>query len=380
MALTLGSLLQRLERADPDERFVYLLPCADGPCRFGVYGLLNQIVLQRLGWQDRIRMWSPSDAGYFDEFPPSLGILAFAGVITADLLNEAALSAGTDEAQPGAADAIYQRARSELAVLLERLAAADMSTAAALWQVTSGRLFGLRDLLADAAAKLAAIRDGEERPTVLLVGEIYVRCVPFANDHVASRLGQRGLRVRLAPIQEWLEYTDHVAGLTRNWWQFGAHLSARIQAHIRHAASAVVDSAFGWPARFTTPEILGAARPYLRDALWGEAVATLGNPLLAWRHGHIDGVVSAGPHECMPNKIAESQFFHLAEREGLPSLTLTLNGDPLDNEVLDNFAFEVHSRFMPSRNSLVRCRALHSGASIPASRPEFSGGQQTTTP
>ncbi|MCF7676436.1 MAG: hypothetical protein K9N23_17315 [Akkermansiaceae bacterium] len=38
-------------------------------------------------------------------------------------------------------------------------------------------------------------------------------------------------------------------------------------------------------------------------------------------------------------------LFHLAEREGLPSLTLGLNGDPLDNEVLDNFAFEVHSRF-----------------------------------
>jgi hypothetical protein len=29
----------------------------------------------------------------------------------------------------------------------------------------------------------------------------------------------------------------------------------------------------------------------------------------------------------------------------LPSLTIALNGDPLDNEVLDNFAFEVRSRF-----------------------------------
>lgn len=345
MVLTLGSLLQRLERAAPNERFVYLLPCSNGPCRFGVYSLLNQIVFQRLGWQDRIRLWSPSDAGYFDEFPPSLGILAFAGMLAADLLNEAALAAGTDGAPPGAADAIYQRARGELVTLLERHAAADLSTAAALWQVTGGRLFGLRDLLADASAQLAAIRDGAERPTVLLVGEIYVRCVPFANGHLINRLGQRGLRVRLVPIQEWLEYTDHVAGLTRGWWRVGAHLSARVQARIRHAASAVVDAAFGWPARFPASGILGAAQPYLRPALWGEAALTLGNPLLAWRHGQIDGVVSAGPHECMPNKIAESQFYHLAERESLPSLTLALNGDPLDNEVLDNFAFEVHSRF-----------------------------------
>ena len=60
---------------------------------------------------------------------------------------------------------------------------------------------------------------------------------------------------------------------------------------------------------------------------------------------HIDGVVSVGPLECMPNKIAEAQFFHAAEEEGLVSLTLSLNGDPIDPEVLDNFAFEVHQRF-----------------------------------
>jgi hypothetical protein len=47
----------------------------------------------------------------------------------------------------------------------------------------------------------------------------------------------------------------------------------------------------------------------------------------------------------MPNKIAEAQFHHVAEREGLLSLTLSLNGDPIDPEVLDGFAFEVHQRF-----------------------------------
>jgi hypothetical protein len=57
----------------------------------------------------------------------------------------------------------------------------------------------------------------------------------------------------------------------------------------------------------------------------------------------------------MPTKIAEAQFHHIAEREGLPSLTLSLNGDPVNTAALDNFAFEVHSRFgrkrdVPARN------------------------------
>ncbi len=97
------------------------------------------------------------------------------------------------------------------------------------------------------------------------------------------------------------------------------------------------------------PDILDTAEPYLRSKLIGEAVLTVGAPLAEWRRGEIDAVVSVGPLECMPNKIAEAQFFHVAEREGLLSLTLPLNGDHLDAEVLDNFAFEVHARFRRNR-------------------------------
>lgn len=72
---------------------------------------------------------------------------------------------------------------------------------------------------------------------------------------------------------------------------------------------------------------------------------TVGSPLAEWRRGEIDAVVSVGPLECMPNKIAEAQLFHIAERDGLLSLTLSMNGDPIDGAALDNFAFEVHARF-----------------------------------
>jgi hypothetical protein len=41
----------------------------------------------------------------------------------------------------------------------------------------------------------------------------------------------------------------------------------------------------------------------------------------------------------------------VAEKEGLLSLSLSLNGDPIDPEVLDNFAFEVHQRFKRRRAS-----------------------------
>ena len=98
-------------------------------------------------------------------------------------------------------------------------------------------------------------------------------------------------------------------------------------------------------------DILETAEPYLRSKLIGEAVLTVGTPLEEWRRGAIDAVVSVGPLECMPNKISEAQFFHVAEREGLLSLTLPLNGDHLDEEVLDNFAFDVRARFRRHQGS-----------------------------
>jgi predicted nucleotide-binding protein (sugar kinase/HSP70/actin superfamily) len=345
MALVLGTLLQRLEAARAEERHAFLMSSTYGPCRFGVYNLLNQIVLERVGWRDRIRIWSPRDTGYFDEMPAAFRMLMFAGIIAVDLLNEAALAVRGEETRIGAADALYRRSLAELLTLLRQRGASTVSTRTALQEVATGSLFGISALLRHAADELAALRDGQPRPTVLLVGEIYVRTVPLANDFVAEKLQQRGLLVRLAPLQEWLEYCDYLTQRERPWSELGGNLSAWIQGHIRRRLSAAIYARLGWSPRHSTAEILDAVRPYMRDDLEGEAVLTMGSPLLSWRQGEIDGVLSAGPHECMPNKIAESQFFHMAEQIGLPSLTLPLNGDPTDPAVLDNFAFEVHARF-----------------------------------
>ncbi|HVU35089.1 MAG TPA: acyl-CoA dehydratase activase-related protein, partial [Opitutaceae bacterium] len=345
IALTLGGLIQRLERAGPEERFAYLMASTYGPCRFGVYNLLNRIVLGRLGWSERVRIWSPRDTGYFEEFPPAFGMLTFAGIVAADLLNEMVIAGRVAEVSAGAADELYHTEMSELLRLIERATQDTPGTPAALWQVASGELFGIRALLAGAADRFAEIHDGRSRPTVLLVGEIYVRCVPFANGFAAEKLRARGIDVRIAPVREWLAYCDCIAARQRPRGEWGPALSDAVQARIRRVATATVAKRLGWPASHEPEEMLETARPYVSDELYGEAALTIGGPLCAWREGQIDGVLSVGPHECMPNKIAESQFFHVAEREGLPSLTVPVNGEPPDPELFDNFAFEVHARW-----------------------------------
>ena len=151
-------VLQRLALAKNGERFAYLMPSTNGPCRFGVYNLLNNIVLERLGWRDRVRIWSPKDTGYFDNMPPGTEMLILAGIAASDLLLQAKLDVRPVERKPGGAEEIYQRYRVELLTRLESAARGKLALGPALWEVAGGRLFGVRELLARAGAEFAAMR------------------------------------------------------------------------------------------------------------------------------------------------------------------------------------------------------------------------------
>jgi predicted CoA-substrate-specific enzyme activase len=345
MVITLGSLLQRIERdRDAEERFAFFMPCASGPCRFGVYNLLHKITLERLDWKDRVRIWSPTDKGYFKGIPAGFTSIIFTGFMTMDLLLECLYHTRPVETRPGAAREIYERYSAELIELLEREAKGDLSAPTAIYKTATGQLFGCTDLLRRAATEFAAVKAERELPEVLVVGEIYVRCDKFANDYIIDRLEDRGIRARFSPFNEWLEYVDWIQRDERKY-SVSKQLRHWAQSRTQQYCYDVVAKILGWGHRTTVADSLAAAAPYVRDDLDGEAVLTVGGPVHEWREGEINGVVSVGPLECMPNKLSESQFFHVAEQEGLPSVTLSLNGDPVDPEVLDNFAFEVHEQF-----------------------------------
>ncbi|MCK9521938.1 MAG: acyl-CoA dehydratase activase-related protein [Proteobacteria bacterium] len=344
MVITLGSLLQRLEREpDPTRQFSFFMPTANGPCRFGSYNVLDKIILERLGYLDRVSIWSPVDEDYFASVPPGFAAVAFAALTASDLLLEGLYHSRPKEHQKGAANEAWEYYRKELEVLLEKyVATSSLSPAATLSAVMSGTLFGVPALLKRAAKAYKDLMVEKEMPEVLVVGEIYVRCDPFSNNFVIDRLEERGIRCRFAPFNEWLEYTDYQDGESRKLSEF---VSSYIQANIQHQLYYSMANVLGWNTRTTVQDALAAAQPYIREQLSGEAVLTIGGPLHEWRNRHIDGVVSVAPLECMPSKIAENQFVHIAETEGLHSVTLYLNGDPVDPEILDNFAYEVKTQF-----------------------------------
>ncbi len=343
-AITLGSLVQRLQRdGDTQERFALFMPTSAGPCRFGLYNLLHKLVLDRLGWRPRVKVVAPSDASYFEGIPAGFSVLVFTGFMAADLLERAFHQVRPVERRAGAAQEIFRQARKELHARLEERSR-SLGLRGALLEVTSGKLFGLTALLERASRGFNAIRSDRKVPTVLITGEIYNRLDPFANDFVVDKLAERGIAVQVAPFTEWIEYTDCM-NIRNNGIALGDRLSGAVRKRIQDILHGAAGASLLWPPRIEVERMLQAAAPYLRVQLEGEAVLTVGSSLCEYGDGHIEGAIITSPLECMPGKIAEAQLLHLAEEKGLPSLTLALNGDPLDTEVLDAFAFEILSRF-----------------------------------
>jgi predicted nucleotide-binding protein (sugar kinase/HSP70/actin superfamily) len=244
-----------------------------------------------------------------------------------------------------------------------------------------GPMWGAKEIVARAAKQFAALKNRvRDVPTVAVVGEIYVRLDPFANDLVVDKLEARGIRVRFAPFIEWLEYTSYLAEkrvldgkLRRDDNPVSIGLTGLVQKATLGVLYDICAGELGWGRRTTVAETVESAAPYLNTELTGEAVLTLGGPVHEFRHGLVQGVVIVGPHECMPCKIAEAQYGKVAEQMRLPYLSLALNGDPMDVEALDRFAYDLHEArrrgIGKEYGTVVREMRGVSGAIPPLERP-----------
>jgi hypothetical protein len=255
------------------------------------------------------------------------------------------------ERAPGLANDIHARWSRRLFDAVKKAAAGDLSARKVMLEAATGRVYGLREVVAGFAREMGAAKDPRPHPTVLLVGEIYVRSDPASNGWAADELEKRGLRVRIEPVVEYMQFTDLVQ--LRRGVQKGlkATLKSRIRKRIVDSIQHAAAAGLGWPEHPPIKEVAAIGTRYLRQDLEHEAVLALGLGARGWREGELDGLLSVGPLECMPNKLVEAQLFHVGQREGLVSLTLSLNGDPIDPEVLDEFAYEVKEGFRRRRGA-----------------------------
>jgi len=339
MIVTIGSLL-KYQKNHPEEKLAYLMPQATGPCRFGQYQLLAKIILEKLGLMDQVNVISPtSETGYklSGKFGSAMIAKSWSAFVLVDLLKDVLLETRPLEKIVGAAEQVFNRSLEKLENLISQTSN-DWSGFGNLWGMAN-----LAEIVVEEFKKIPQTKD--EKPHVVVTGEIFVRLDEFSNGRIIRELESLGVRVKMAPFREWVKYTtwQRRKGVTtqkQKFWK--VYLTWFIQNLIEGKLYDIFATALDWPLDHSVEEILKKAKPYLKKLRpLGESALTIGLPLLLWENKEIDGAVLVGPFECMPTRIAETQLALISEQTGLPVLSLSFYGDPLDKELLESFVWDL---------------------------------------
>ncbi|MCD8349121.1 MAG: hypothetical protein LUC93_00730 [Planctomycetaceae bacterium] len=309
---TTGALLAAMERdgVDPDQ-VIFFMPTACGPCRFGQYAKLNRMIFARKGW-DNVQIMSPSAENAYEGIDTDARMLLYHALVTSDIMRKFVHRVRPYEIDKGSVENTVEHYTVKME---EAFSAGDKKS--------------VEKCVADCARDLQALpRYTAARPLVGVVGEIYVRCDPFLNNDVCRRIEELGGEAWLAPISEWIFYTNYLRHLLvkeqergpkaiierARIWLETRYFFNRIEHNYYDLASPVLDDRHEHPIDL----VLEEGMRYLPWQFEGEAVLTLGRAALFVKKDGAKAIVNASPMFCMPGTITTSIFPQMEKELGVP--------------------------------------------------------------
>jgi predicted nucleotide-binding protein (sugar kinase/HSP70/actin superfamily) len=189
------------------------------------------------------------------------------------------------------------------------------------------------------------------KPKIGIVGEIYVRNHSFANLNVIRRLEELGAACDLAPLAEWIYYTNFTRNkMAKRRGQIKNLFSNTIQNFFQHrierALAQPMEKKFGKLAEHPIGHVIELAKPYIDESFEGEAILSIGK-IVEYHHDGLGGVVNVMPFTCMPSTIVNTQTRRLsADCNEMPILNLSFDGqeDPTLTTRLEAFVEQVGAR------------------------------------
>lgn len=332
--VTLGDILRvtRQEGFDP-KKTAYLMPTADGPCRFGQYRSLLRKVLDDLGYQD-ILLFSPSSADGYQGFGENAAVFirtAWRAVLIGDLMTKALLRTRPYETEKGAADAAFEAS-------LKRMGDIAGEKYTSTGQQMKALIAGLRECRRDFEAVPADY--SEPRLLIGVVGEIFCRLNDYSNSDTIRKLEEYGCEAWLSDVAEWMFYTNDEVFLRLNdagkgWWH-PAMWKARLQNYVQHREEHQIYSTFdGYFVGVEEPEsirvILDASEPYLpQQGALGEMVLSTGKAIFAHGRG-ADGIVDISPFTCMNGIVTQAVYTKVSQdHDDIPIRSFFFDGISAD--------------------------------------------------
>ena len=306
--IVLGGFLQLLgdHKLDP-RRTAFLLPTANGPCRFGQYVRLLRRIVDDQGYSE-VNVFSFTSADGYAGIGDQAGEVirtAWRAIVAQDALMKLLLMTRPYEVNPGETDEVYLEC---LDIMDEILSLQGITNKDRLVRLQAG-LHRVKE-----AFTAIPVRQ-EDRPLIGVVGEIFCRLNTFSNNELIRHIEAQGGECWLTGVGEWVLYTNEEAfrrhreektRLGKEWLK--TYLTTRIMHRDEHALTKDFEHIFSRRPEPTVPEVLEAAHPYLpQEGALGEMVLSTGGAIAYYRRG-ADGIVDISPFTCMNGIVTEAVY------------------------------------------------------------------------
>lgn len=282
LKITLGNLIQGLEKGADTIVFAG----GFGPCRFGYYGQIQRIILEKAGYKFKTVIIEPP-TGSISRFVANFKFLS-PGKTTWQLWK----IIKTSFLKGQAIDFIEKRSL-QLRVFETKRGAISKARKRALKIISQAQSRGeIEDAKQAALGELEKVDVDMNRDALRigLTGEFYLLLEPFANFDIEGYLGHKGV-----------------------YLERGVYLSDWISPSSKNKVSGVRHK-----------EIVETASPYLAHSVGGEGQPTIGHTIHFARHD-FDGVIHIFPFTCMPEIIADSILPKVQRDFDIPILTLVID-------------------------------------------------------
>jgi predicted nucleotide-binding protein (sugar kinase/HSP70/actin superfamily) len=368
--VTLGDILLYMKKEEDrlgdrfnPENYMYFMPEAGGPCRFGMYNKLHRIVLDSIAGLERLKIatLSSEDSYSLNGLIPKEKVrdfrkAAYLSVIIGDALDRLLWRIRPYEKKKGEADVFIANAMERMTEFFSRY--------------SSGKnISKILNELEEIVRKSKEIIDPNipRKPIVAVVGEIYVRSHFKTNQDTIRMLEKYGAEAVNASVGEWINYTTYDQ----------ARLAKRdLKLNLRKLRiKEIKDSLFRYLNYSLTlfyqyiqqRKVFRLVMKYVdiqEDHKIGHLEKTLKNTnafsfevgteaclsipaALEYAHTGFNGVVNIFPFTCMPSNLTSSIAKPLMSKLHTPYLDVSYDGSfqPGREPALRTFMYQVYQHF-----------------------------------
>lgn len=368
--VTTGDILLYLknekERLGDDfnpENYVFFMPEAEGPCRFGMYNKYQRIVLDSFPELRKVKIGSLTSKNSYalngmieKNRAGDFRKTAYFSVVIGDILDRLLWRIRPYEREEGVTDDFIERSMITMADSFESYG--------------DKRDFDrILDRLEEIIEEGKALIDPDipPKPLIGIVGEIYLRSHVHANQNVIRMLERYGAEVVNASIAEWVDYTtyDRVReakiSLRLNLKQFRLDgVKSCLKKLLNHGGDMLYQRIRLDQAYKRVKPLLDLARDHgvahmektltshdlYSFELGTEACLSIAGIMEYMQEGY-NGVVNVYPFTCMPSTITSSIMRPIMNRNKIPYLDAPYDGTYLPGReaAIRTFMYQAYQHF-----------------------------------